>query len=76
MVFLVNYNYYNVHLFSSSLNFTFTQVLLKNQEDAERTVHVRLSAVASFYTGVPSQNVGTSTFNETLAAKEGLYYIL
>ena len=47
------------------------KVALQNQEDEARSVHVRLSAVASFYTGVTSQDVGVVDFVETLAPKEG-----
>ena len=46
-------------------------MLLKNQEDAERTVHVRLCAVATFYTGIPARDVGEAEFLETLGPKEG-----
>ena len=35
-------------------------------------MHVRLSAVATFYTGVPAQDVGDAEFEETLTPKAGM----
>lgn len=46
------------------------QVDMKNLTEEDREVHVRVTVVASFYTGVPSENIVVKEFNEKLTASE------
>jgi len=47
------------------------KVHLKNTTEEVRNVTVRLTAVASYYTGVPSERVGVKVFYEELGPQEG-----
>lgn len=42
------------------------EVKLKNITDEKRSVHMKISAVASFYTGVPSKHIASESIEETL----------
>ena len=47
------------------------KVKMKNKTEEERTVTAKVTAVVSFYTGVPSERVGAKSWTRTLAPNAG-----